>query len=103
MAIDFDNTNLLVSDSNESSEQYDSKQLAYSRLVELAQDNLFKKQLDFMSKYMTVNQYNAYVELLNKKQGLESEMWDRLKILKQNQKFKAVPGQIIILRAENVP
>ena len=58
--IDLTNTCMLVSDSNEVSNQLDSKQLLYGTLVELAQDNLFKKYLD-MSKYLTRNQYDVKI------------------------------------------
>ena len=51
------NSFLLVSDSNEVGEQYDSKKLKQSELVELAQENLFKKVMDIMSLYMTDSQY----------------------------------------------
>ena len=41
--VDLSNTCMLVSDSNEIGNQLESKKLAYDTLVELAEDNLFKK------------------------------------------------------------
>lgn len=67
-SIDLTNTCMLVSDSNETGKQLDSKQLGYGTLVELAQDNLFKKYLD-VSKYFTRNQFDDYCKMLNEQYG----------------------------------
>ena len=50
---------LLVSDSNESGNQFDSKKIPWETLAELAQDSLFKKHLDIMDSYLTRNQVEA--------------------------------------------
>lgn len=67
-SIDLTNTCMLVSDSNETSKQLDSKQMPYGTLTDLAQDNLFKKYLD-MSKYLTNNQFDAYLKMLDEQYG----------------------------------
>ena len=46
---------MLVSDSNESSSQFDTKKLSWRNLVEMAQNNLFKQHLDIMDNYLTKN------------------------------------------------
>lgn len=51
---------LLVSDSNEIGGQYDSKKLKHSELIDLMQDNLYRKKLDIMQQYLTVDQFNTY-------------------------------------------
>ena len=43
-----DNKHLLVSDSKEIGTQYDSKKLPYSELLELMQDNMFRKHLSVL-------------------------------------------------------
>ena len=52
-----DNKCLLVSDSNEIGEQYDSKYLKQEELTRLAQENMFKKHLGIMQSYLTNSQY----------------------------------------------
>ena len=56
---------LLVSDSNETSKQFDSKKLEYGVLVELAQDNLFKTRFPHLySRYLNKWQYDACKDML---------------------------------------
>ena len=50
---------LLVSDSNESGSQYDSKKLKYEDLADMAQDRMFKEILDGW-KYVSDGQYRTY-------------------------------------------
>lgn len=58
---------MLVSDSNESSSQFDTKKLSWRNLVEMAQNNLFKQHLDIMDNYLTKNQVvQQRKELYNK-------------------------------------
>ena len=72
---EFKDTCMLVADSNETSNQLDSKQLGYDTLVELAEDNLFKKFLD-MSKYLTVAEYGTY----------KGQLEDKFKLLEDLEK-----------------
>ena len=58
---------LLVSDSNEVGNQYNSKKLSQGDLVDLAQDNLFKKTLDIMSRYLTISQFLTFKDMLDGK------------------------------------
>lgn len=58
---------LLVSDSNEVGNQYNSKKLSQADLVDLAQDNLFKKTLDIMSRYLTISQFLTFKDMLDGK------------------------------------
>ena len=90
-----ENTYLLVSDSNEMGNKYDSKKLNQNDLTDLAQDNLFKKSLD-MSKYLTIQEFLAYKEQLEK---IPSEQpafgnWTG--------KYRVVDGQVILLKADQV-
>lgn len=91
-------TCMLVSDSNESSNQLDSKKLGYDTLVELAQDNLFKKYLD-MSRYLTKNQYEIYKGLLEDEYKQLSDM----SAITGNPKLRAVDGQVILVEVANLP
>ena len=62
-----DNKYLLVSDSNEMGNQYDSKKLSQEDLIDLAQDNLFKKTLNIMSRYLTISQFITFKDMLDGK------------------------------------
>ena len=100
---------MLVSDSNETSNQLDSKQLGYDTLVELAEDNLFKKFLD-MSKYLTVAEYGTYKGQLEDKFKLLDDLEKSLPNVNTNPtianykpKFRAVHGQVILLEADSIP
>ena len=68
---------MLVSDSNEVSNQLDSKQLRYDTLVEFASNALFTKYLD-MSKYLTTNQYEAYRLMLDESLSALNDLKGRL-------------------------
>lgn len=104
------NTCMLVSDSNEVSNQMDSKQLLYDTLVELAQDNLFKKYLD-MSKYLTRNQYEVYRDMLNDKYNALSELKSALErqvlnngtMVNYKPKLRVAEGQVILVEANKIP
>lgn len=61
---------LLVSDSNEVSDQFDSKKLQQSELSHLAEENLYKKYLGIMSNYLTISQYDAYKSILEEKYNI---------------------------------
>ena len=102
--LDLSNTCMLVSDSNEKSNQLDSKQLAYGTLSDLAEDNLFTKYLD-MSKYLTKNQYDAYTKILNGRYDALNALMNTLPspISSHNPPLRVVDGQVIILEAENIP
>ena len=84
VSLDMTNTCMLVSDSDEVSNQLDSKQLKYDTLVALTEDNLFRKYLD-MSKYLTYNQYNAYGIMLN-------DRYSKLDTLKEALPKNLAPG-----------
>lgn len=73
-----DDKYLLVSDSNEVGGQYDSKKLKQSELVEIVQDNLFKKHFD-MPRYLTINQYKAYKDLLEEQYTVWKNLFDKIK------------------------
>ena len=68
---------LLVSDSNEVSDQLDSKKLSYDDLVKMAQDNLFKRHFD-MTRYLTKTQYDTYYTNLNNKLNEVVNRWNIL-------------------------
>ena len=97
------NSCLLVSDSNEVGEQYDSKKLKQSELVELAQENLFKKVMDIMSLYMTNSQYEAYKELFDQKCKIQNDLFNSVNDSSWNKphiRFKPVDGQVILIDKE---
>ena len=91
--VDLSNTCMLVSDSNEIGNQLESKKLAYDTLVELAEDNLFKKYLD-MTKYLTINQYDAYKGMLEDRYNSLSALFRTLPtpIANYQPKFRVVDG-----------
>ena len=91
--VDLSNTCMLVSDSNEIGNQLESKKLAYDTLVELAEDNLFKKYLD-MTKYLTINQYDAYKGILEDRYNSLSALFRTLPtpIANYQPKFRVVDG-----------
>ena len=103
---------MLVSDSNEVSNQLDSKQLLYGTLVELAEDNLFKKYLD-MSKYLTRNQYEVYKGMREDKrnalEALKAALKDKVfdpngeTMVNYKPKLRVVGGQVILLEASKIP
>lgn len=106
---EFKDTCMLVSDSNETSNQLDSKQLGYDTLVELAEDNLFKKFLD-MSKYLTVPEYGTYKGQLEDKFKLLDDLEKSLPNVNTNPtianykpRFRVVHGQVILLEADSIP
>ena len=102
--VDLSNTCMLVSDSNEIGNQLESKKLAYDTLVELAEDNLFKKYLD-MTKYLTINQYDAYKGMLEDRYNSLSALFRTLPtpIANYQPKFRVVDGQVILLEASSIP
>ena len=89
---------LLVSDSNEVGDQYDSKKLRQDELANLAQENLFKKYLGIMSNYLTISQFNAYRSILNEKYNIQNSLFNQIKNLPWENKFKPVDGQVILLQ-----
>ena len=111
-AVDWSNTCMLVSDSNEVSKQLDSKQLPYDTLASLAEDNLFTKYLD-MSKYLTKNQYEVYRGMLKDrkdaivslKSTLENSIFDPggETMVNYKPKLRVVDGQVILVEATRIP
>lgn len=91
---------LLVSDSNEIGNQYDSKKLSKADLVNIAEDNLFKRHLDIMSQYLTKTQYQTYKGIIDEKLQLQLDLWDALKAQEWSGKFTAVDGQIILINVD---
>lgn len=101
--IDLTNTCMLVSDSNEVSNQLDSKQLVYGTLVDLAEDNLFKKYLD-MSRYLTKNQYGIYKGMLEDRFNALNDLTNALPNPKTHPiKLRVANGQVILLEARSIP
>ena len=90
-----DDKYLLVSDSNEVGGQYDSKKLKQSELVEIVQDNLFKKHFD-MPRYLTINQYKAYKDLLEEQYTVWKNLFDKIK-KQSTDKFRVEDGQVILI------
>ena len=91
---------MLVSDSNETSTQLDSKKLEYDELVALAQDNLFKKYLD-MSKYLTRNQFETYRPMLKSRYDSLNRLHGDLKDPSRIQPlFRPVHGQVILVEVD---
>lgn len=60
-----DTKHLLVSDSNEISQQMDSKRLSISDLAEMMQNDLFKKHLNIMGRYLPRTQYEIRSGLIS--------------------------------------
>ena len=89
---DIKSSYLLVSDSNEMGEQFDSKKLEYAELVELAQDALFNKHVPILSQYLTVNQYNTYKNILDQRKKILDTVWSLYKDERQSSKLKVVDG-----------
>lgn len=111
--LELKDTCMLVSDSDEVHDQLDSKQLQYKTLFELAEEDLFKKHLD-MSRYLTLNQYEAYKRILSNKLKTLSDMKSTLesnilnppnydKFAEFNSKLRVVKGQVILLKASEIP
>lgn len=96
-----DDSYLLVSDSDEACNQLDSKKLNQADFVELAQNNLFSKNLGYMSEYMTKGQLNAYKDIIGGKLNIQQQLFDELEDEKRINKFKVVDGQVILLEAES--
>ena len=93
------NKYLLVSDSNEVTEQFDSKKLRQDELSYLAEENLFKKHLGIMSNYLTVSQYASYRSILKEKYIIQKKLFEDLDG-NVPVKFRPVDGQIILLQQE---
>ena len=91
---------LLVSDSNEMSEQLDSKQLKYPELADLAFDRFFKRNLD-LSRYLTKTQYDTYIKMLGREKSECTTRWDSMS-KRWSGKFKVVDGQVIFLHAATI-
>jgi len=100
--INIDSTdNLLVSDSNEKVNLYDSKKLSCETLAELAQTNLFRRHLGIMDRYLTNNQFATYKKILTLQKGKLKEMWNTLKDQSWSGTFRSVPGQVILVEKES--
>lgn len=100
----FSDKYMLVSDSNESSSQFDTKKLNWLNLVELAQDNLFKNHLDIMDNYLTKNQIVQQQKILNNRlNALRTAFTSVDADDGSGRKLKVVDGQIILLRADQIP
>lgn len=91
------NKYLLVSDSNETINQLDSKKLSQADLVLMAQDNLFKKHLGIMGRYLTINQYNTYVDILETNLKLYGDLFGKLEDQTPEGKYRVVDGQVILI------
>ena len=91
------NKYLLVSDSKEIGNQYDSKKLSQSELVELAQNDLFKKHLKIMSRYMTVSQYKLYIDMLRSKVEQLLVEWEKVRGKTWTGMLRPVDGQVILI------
>jgi hypothetical protein len=64
---------LLVSDSNEKGNQFDTKKLSWDNLVDMAQDSLFNSYLDIMDRYLTRNQIVSGKNDLEWKMNLQKD------------------------------
>ena len=71
---------LLVSDSNESGKQYDSKKLKHEDLADMAQDRLFKEILDGW-KYVSDGQYRMYTANLTDQMKNATDSFNEVKDL----------------------
>lgn len=83
---------LLVSDSNEVSEQFDSRRLKYSLLLELSQDCLFNRHLGIMNGYLSTNQFDVKYDVQTSAYERVKQQWDSIKNVQWDGKFKVVPG-----------
>lgn len=92
-----DDEYLLVSDSNESVKQKDSKKLSQATLVEMAQDSLFNKHLGIMRKYLTINQYNTQADIIKVKLEMCQSLFNVLDGMEWSKKFTVVDGQVILV------
>ena len=90
---------LLVSDSNGSHGQYESKKLGQEELSRIAEDHLFKKHLGTMSDWLTISQYVAQRGVLDERL---SRLLQELRQVPetQNSRFKPVDGQVVLLHKE---
>ena len=97
---DLTNTCMLVSDSDEVRDQLDSKKLEYPTLVDLAEDNLFRKHLD-MSRYLTYNQFGIYSGMLNDKYNELNAIGAAFSGYSTHKpRFRVVDGQVILVEVD---
>ena len=94
---------LLVSDSNEVSEQFDSKKLEYSLIVELFQDKLFKEHIGILDNYLLKTKYDYNNKLISDSFNQIKDEWDGIKNKEWSRKLKVVPGQVILIKKSRVP
>lgn len=93
---------LLVSDSNETSQQFDSKQLEYSTIVQMFQEKLFKDHIGIMGKYMLNLVYDVQSKSISNQCNELENKWNSIEDTVVNNKLKVVPGQIILIRKNEV-
>lgn len=99
-----ENQYLLVSDSDEiHNRQWDSKKLKQTTFEQMAQNDLFKKHLLIMNDYLTNLDYDKYVETLNTSFDELKKEFDFLSKQEWCGKFRVVDGQVILIKANQVP
>lgn len=87
---------LLVSDSNERSEAFDSKKLSHQDLSDLAQDELFKSKLD-LKTYLTESKFTDLCEEMENQLSKCNDRFQELMKIEPSNKFRVVDGQVILL------
>ena len=93
----------LVSDSDETSSQLDSKKMSWDVLTELAQDNLFKRYLNMMDKYLTKSQYETFGSAIANNLNELNEDWNQIKDKRWSGLLKPVDGQVIAIFKDDIP
>ena len=90
---------LLVSDSREVGDQYDSKRLPQENLVEMAQEALYKTCLD-MGRYLARVKFDTYKQILEGKLEALKNLKLSLPVATRSAKLKVVEGQVIFVDKE---
>lgn len=95
MMTELDGKYLLVSDSNETSNEYDSRKLSYRDFLKLGSDTLFKSNPEIMDDYLVRSHFRFQSAIVENALNLQRTRFQN--IGEWSGRFRVVDGQVIFV------